>query len=54
MTHIHSILIDRKTGEIINYKVTPVEMSLNHQPLTNYMLKKLEELKFISENEDEA
>jgi hypothetical protein len=42
VSYIHSIRIDRKTGEVISCKVTASEEKINHKPLVNYLYDRME------------
>jgi hypothetical protein len=51
MSYIHHVSIDRKTGKVISVEVTPSDEQLNHAPLANYMLDRMEQLGIIPKSE---
>jgi hypothetical protein len=52
LPYVHSIKIDRKTGEIINYKITKSEEKINHKPLINLLYNHME--REITENQSKG
>jgi hypothetical protein len=48
MPYIHSVKIDRKTGELIGYKVSETKTGPNHEPLVAHMLNQLEKHGILS------